>query len=258
MIHGTKMILVPQELAKALHGDLPQAPAPVGSYSAMDSEMSAILKTKTDDDYTKWQQYNNVLQRYMAKMERTKNSLSITIESDDEADAAAAQPQTPVKPSGSNDGSKKATRRKTDTGTAPAYKKAALAVKKKASVKSSTKDKSIILESFKILKNATQKKKARDLLNLLDNSEEAMWSKAGNLKIKGKSIGPLSPLVRHTVTGAKGIEPAGWGPFSSFIANLTGAPTSKASSSPAPPAKGTRKAASSNQLIGNGSSWITY
>lgn len=72
MIHGTKMILVPQEMARALNGDLPQPPAPVGSYSAMDTEMNEILKNKNADDLTKWKQYSNVLQRYMAKVERTK------------------------------------------------------------------------------------------------------------------------------------------------------------------------------------------
>jgi hypothetical protein len=259
MIHGTKMILVPQELAKALNGDLPTAPAPVGSYSAMDKEMSNILKSKNVDDFTKWKQYSNVLQRYMAKAERTKHSLTVNIEDDDDDDyddddGSTQQPPPPptqpkigknVNPPASNiaDGD--------DGAGEPTKKRTRKAIKAPASATPKNKTSSSGLpEILNSLANAKEKKEARDLFNALEESKQTIVTKTGILKIKRKNIGLLDPLIRYKIKGEPGKAPAGWEEFSGFISDLKGVPKYKAAS------VATRRGA--NKLVGNGGPWLTY
>jgi hypothetical protein len=257
MIHGTRMILVPQELARALNGDLPKAPAPVGSYSAMDEEMSNILKSKNIDDLTKWKQYNNVLQRYMAKVERTKNALTINIDDDDDDGGGdgGAQPPAPQqqpkkvkknvsKPApaiaDADDGAGSPAKKRTRSATKPA----ALATPKN---KSNSVDLTGILNS---LTNAKEKKEARELFNALEESKQTIITKTGILKIKRKNVGLLDPLIRYKIKGEPGKAPAGWEEFNGFISDLKGVPKYKAAS------VATRRGA--NKLVGNGRPWLTY
>jgi hypothetical protein len=82
MLHGKKMILVPHETLEQVHTELPKAPAPVGSYSKMDSDMEAILNSKDLSDYDKWVKYDSVLQRYMSKLGRQKRDVALTFDGD--------------------------------------------------------------------------------------------------------------------------------------------------------------------------------
>jgi hypothetical protein len=271
MIHGTKMILVPQELAKALNGDLPQAPAPAGSYSAMDAEMRDILKSKNSDDFTKWKQYNNVLQRYMAKIERTKHSLTVNIEDDDhddddDDDGGAQQPPppppTPTKKVKKIKNKPDSNQTDEDEDTKAPAKRANRAIKapilgspnnktnKKAA--SLTPSNTTLPEILKSLANIKEKKQARELFNALEESKQVIVTKTGMLKIKRKNVGFLEPLIRYKIKGEPGKSPAGWDEFSGFIGTLKAVTTHK----PVSAVPSARRGA--NKLVGNGKSWLKF
>lgn len=256
MIHGTRMILVPQELARALNGDLPKAPAPVGSYSAMDEEMSNILKSKNIDDFTKWKRYNNVLQRYMAKIERTKHSLTVNIDDDDDdgvdADGGVQRQQSaPQPPKKGKNVIKPAPDKADGDGGAwsPPKKRTRRVLKPPVTPKSKSNNVGLtdILNS---LANAKEKKEARELFNALEESKQTVVTKTGILKIKRKNVGLLEPLIRYKIKGASGEEPPGWSEFSGFITGLKGLPENKATSVV------TRQG--SAKLVGNGRTWLKY
>lgn len=253
MIHGTKMVLVPQELAKALNGDLPQPPAPVGSYSAMDTEMIDILKNKNLDTFTKWKQYTNVLQRYMAKVERTKNALTVNYESDDDGgdDAAAQQP-----PLNNINIIKKANKKVNSTvskiddgasGPSKLTKKATSKTKIAALKYNST----TLPEILNKLTKASEKKQAQALFDAMKSSSHVIVTKTGILKIKRKNVGQMEPLIRYKVKGESGKAPAGWAEFSEFIVGLKALPKNKTASP-------TRLLRRTSKLVGNGKSWLTY
>lgn len=48
---------------------LPKPPAPASSYTRMDAEMHSILLKKNISDFDKWVQYEQVLHRYLRKLE---------------------------------------------------------------------------------------------------------------------------------------------------------------------------------------------
>jgi hypothetical protein len=241
MIHGTKMILVPQELAKVLNGDLPQPPAPAGSYSAMDAEMSNILKSKNVDDFTKWKQYDNVLQRYMAKVERTKNSLAVNFESDDDDDAGAQQPQLPLK--------------NTKKVKAPAPKKTQKADRQADQTKPKrvkpAQPSTLPPEILNKFTNFKDKKHAKAIFSALGSSSQVMVTKAGVLKIKRKNIGLLESLITYKVRGETGDTPTGWAEFSGFIEGLKEPALTK-------PVSLTRPRRATSKLVGNGRAWLSF
>jgi hypothetical protein len=71
MIHAKKMVLV---------DEVPSAPAPVGSFSAMDSEMERILSRRDISEYEKWALYDQILQKYLVKIRGVENKPSENIE----------------------------------------------------------------------------------------------------------------------------------------------------------------------------------
>lgn len=237
------MVLVPQELAQVLNGDLPHPPAPVGAYSAMDKEMSNILKSTNVDDLTKWKQYSNVLERYMAKVERTKNALTFHDDYEEEeddgvgdgTDVSAQQPPTPKKAKVSSTKKRKVSlevtpRTKVDTnGTDP-----------------------IPPEVLKGLVTAKDKNCAQKLFKTLGSLDGVSVSKTGILKIKRKNIGPWAPLIRYKVKGESGIPPGGWNEFSELLEDLKDTPVTKTVSPPKRPRRATKK------LVGNGRSWLAF
>jgi hypothetical protein len=85
MIHGKKMVLVPHESVEQVQKDIPQAPAPVGSYSKMDIDMKNILADKNLSEFEKYAQYEDVLHRYMSILNRQKKDVAIYLQ-DDEPD----------------------------------------------------------------------------------------------------------------------------------------------------------------------------
>jgi hypothetical protein len=259
MIHGTRMILVPQELARALNGDLPKAPAPVGSYSAMDEEMSNILKSKNIDDFTKWKRYNNVLQRYMAKVERTKHSLTVNIDDDDDVgdpdggvqQQQQQQPPTPQAPKkGKNVIKPPPDKADGDGGALSPPKKRTRRVLKPPVIPKSKSNHVGLKDILNSLATAKEKKEARELFNALEESKQTVVTKTGILKIKRKNVGLLEPLIRYKIKGTSGEEPVGWSEFSGFITGLKGLPKNKATSVV------TRQG--SVKLVGNGRTWLTY
>lgn len=238
------MVLVPQELAQVINGDLPQPPAPVGSFSAMDREMSNILKSRNVDDLTKWKQYSNVLERYMAKVERTKNALSFNEDYEEEeadnglgdsTDVSAQQPPTPKKAKVSS-----TKKRKTSLEVTPR-------------TKVTPNDSSPIPpEILKGLVTAKDKSCAQKLFKTLGTLDGVSVTKTGLLKIKRKNIGPWAPLIRYKVKGESGIPPAGWNEFSEVLEDLKDSPVMKTVSPP----KRTRRVA--KKLVGNGRSWLSF
>lgn len=253
MIHGTKMILVPQEMARALNGDLPQPPAPVGSYSAMDTEMNEILKNKNADDLTKWKQYSNVLQRYMAKVERTKNALMADFESDDDDnDGANVTKQsflrTPKSPMRKAVTPKKKGVSPKISGSSTA--KRATSKPKEKITKKSTESTDFMPKILSGLVSAGEKRVARGIFKTLNENEQVNVTKSGVLKLKRRNIGLLEPLIRYKVKGESGIEPEGWNQFTSLIGNIKTQARRKLSSTPAKQRQSTS--------VGNGQSWLTF
>lgn len=238
------MVLVPQELAQAINGDLPQPPAPVGSYSAMDREMSSILKSTNVDDLTKWKQYSNVLERYMAKLERTKNAFTFHEEYAEEeddgvgdgTDVSAQQPPSPKKAKVSS--SKKL--------------RASSQVTPRTKVDPNGSVDPIPPEILKGLVTAKDKSCAQKLYKTLGVLDGVSVTKTGLLKIKRKNIGPWAPLIRYKVKGESGIPPGGWNEFSELLEDLKGTSVTKTVSPP----KRTRRA--TKQLVGNGRSWLAF
>jgi hypothetical protein len=94
MLHGKKMMLVPHETIEQVQSSLPSAPAPVGSYSKMDSDMEKILNDKKMSEFDKWVQYDSVLQRYMSKLSRQRKDVQILFDEDDDEILPV---QTPIK-----------------------------------------------------------------------------------------------------------------------------------------------------------------
>jgi hypothetical protein len=85
MNHGKKMVLVPHESIEQVQKDIPQPPAPVGSYSKMDIEMKNILADKNLCEFEKYAKYEDVLHRYMSILNRQKKDVAIYLQ-DDEPD----------------------------------------------------------------------------------------------------------------------------------------------------------------------------
>jgi hypothetical protein len=92
-----KMILVPHESVAQLQSELPKPPAPVGSFSKMDTDMERILADKHLNEFDKYMQYESVLQRYMSKLSRQKKDVAVFLDAEEEETPPKIAPPTPVK-----------------------------------------------------------------------------------------------------------------------------------------------------------------
>jgi hypothetical protein len=82
MNHTKKMILVPQESVARLH-DTPTS-SPQIQMSALDTEMSYIMRKQYADDSEKWKKYNEALQRYLYFANESRKPLEISLALPDE------------------------------------------------------------------------------------------------------------------------------------------------------------------------------
>jgi hypothetical protein len=190
MIHGKKMVLVPFDNFNA-HQDIPKAPAPVGDYSLMDEEMNKILKNKTVPEDLKWAKYDQVLQRYLAKLNRTKRDIAVTLQdSDDDSDNAdVPSPQLPPSP---------LQRRSAPPGSKEA-------------------DMDELLDQ---IRTSAQRKKAEKLYILLRKCSKIKWNAEGQTKIGKKPIGNIVDLIQHSMIARPRGKLAGWKEFTDFITSV--------------------------------------
>uniref|UniRef100_A0A1Y1KXI7 Uncharacterized protein n=1 Tax=Photinus pyralis TaxID=7054 RepID=A0A1Y1KXI7_PHOPY len=94
MEHGKKMLLVPQEVIQRLKANENRKEDVL---SRIDDEMMQILKSNLSD-HDKWQQYNQVLQKYLHFADQMRKPVSISIDSRpegiSEVDILTTIPQT--------------------------------------------------------------------------------------------------------------------------------------------------------------------
>ncbi|KAF4529261.1 hypothetical protein B566_EDAN017702 [Ephemera danica] len=81
------MMLVPFNTLERLQVPLQQSQ---NEFESLDSEMNRILEAKGKSDNEKWQEYNQVLQKYLRQNEKIKEPIKIPLES--EADEQSPDP----------------------------------------------------------------------------------------------------------------------------------------------------------------------
>lgn len=179
MLHAKKMVLVPQEVANNLTGvDIAEAPAPAGSYSKMDSEMSAILKDKKLSDFKKLLLYTQVMERYRSKLDRNQRHLNIFSNFDNDYEDEISLPQDSVEQDLNQDDS--------DMDWSPEQDM-----------------------------TATQTRRANGLYNILQKFDAIKWDAQGRVKIFNSPAGNLNELVEAASTGRG--RPEGWDLFVQFV-----------------------------------------
>jgi len=181
MIHGKKMVLVPFDSYNA-ESELPKAPAPIGDFSLMDTEMNAILKDKNSSEDDKIVKYNQVLQRYMTKLQRAKRDISVVFEnsdeeSDNEEDPLKNAPPAPQPPN---------------------------------------------MESLldRVRQSQAQRNRSEKLYQVLEKCSNIKWDVQGETKIGKKSVGNIAELIQHCMVKKPKTVLEGWKSFSVFLKNV--------------------------------------
>jgi len=183
MIHGRKMVLVPHENADQMNVDIPQAPAPVASFSEMDKEMEKILKDSKIGDYEKWIRYEQVLQKYINQLNKNKRDLKMACreQSEDEQDEDDVES-------------------KADNNEQQKIPKA-----------------NDLLVGFR---SKTQEGKAKVLYGILDKCRDIKWDADGTTTINGAKVGNLTNLIRQSVTAKPKNSPEGWLEFKEILKKI--------------------------------------
>jgi len=185
MMHAKKMILVPHESIEKLENEKPQAPAPVGSFSKMDEEMHNILHEKNLDEFDKYAKYEQVLQRYMSKMNRTGKDIEFFVDEEIEEEGAEADFN------GINLGEPK--KRTTHFQKTPHLSE---------------------------YKSASKNIKARLLFNLLSKTNSVDVDNEGGLHVDGEVIGHVADLIDASLTARNVKHPEGWGEFQTLMRKI--------------------------------------
>lgn len=181
MIHGTKMLLVPQESAEILPSEVPAGPAPVGSFSKMDQEMSNILKNSKLNDRDKLTLYEQVLQRYMNRLNKIKTSDKIIRRESAEEDIEEISDEDTDNPSSEG----------------------------------------LLSKLAKSLKSNAQRAKAQVLFSLLKRSEEISWNESGELTINNVKKGNVEEILNYCMRQTpKGKSPDGYAEFKVLLKKL--------------------------------------
>jgi hypothetical protein len=182
MIHGKKMVLVPFDSYNA-ENELPKAPAPIGDFSLMDTEMNAILKHKNLSEDDKIAKYNQVLQRYMSKLQRAKRDISVVFENSDEEseneedDPLKNAPPAPQAPS---------------------------------------------MDSLldRVRQSQVQRTRSEKLYQVLEKCSNIKWDVKGETKIRNKYVGNIGELIQHCMLKKPKTVLDGWDSFSVFLKNV--------------------------------------
>jgi hypothetical protein len=192
MLHGQKMVLIPQDAIKQLKEDVPKAPAHVGSFSKMDSDMESILRDSTLGDFDKWVQYDMVLQRYMSKLNRQNRDLKFHIIDEFENDHLE-----------------------------PVHKKPDEVENVKIKVEEAPLKLEDYSQKFEPDYGSTAKNvKALMLYNILKKSANVEISDDGNLSVYGQHIGSIKSLIDSSVAYSVPIKPTGWSDFQAFLKKI--------------------------------------
>jgi hypothetical protein len=185
MIHGKKMVLVPFESYNA-EDQTPKAPAPVGDFSLMDEEMNSILKNKHLNEDDKWIKYNQILQRYMTKLQRGKRDISVALQdSDDDSEndeeisslKIADTVATPQKP-----------------------------------------DMVDLLN--RVRQTRAQRTRAERMYNLLDKCSNIKWNTVGETIIGNKNVGNIGELIQNCLVKNPKVPLEGWKGFTGFLKSV--------------------------------------
>jgi len=186
MLHAKKMILVPHESIEKMGNENPLAPAPVGSYLQMDNEMHSIINDKSLDELGKYLKYEQILQRYMSKMNRTRKDVEFFV--GEEKEEAGAEEEIDRVVGG------------------PEIKKSMKNTQKPAH----------ILE----YKSASKNVKARLLFNLINKTNSVDVDEDGGLHVDGAVIGDVADLIDTALRTRSVKNPDGWRDFQILLRKI--------------------------------------
>lgn len=173
------MVLVPFESEDSV----PKAPVSVGDFSLMDRDMDEILKNKTLSEDDKWIKYNQILQRYMSKLQRTKRDISEAFQySDDEDDESVlskiSKPDNTPQPPNMNE----------------------------------------LLD--RVHQTKAQRKRSEKLYHLLSKCSNISWNTQGETKIGTKKAGNIEELIYQCMTSNPRSNIDGWNGFTEFLKSV--------------------------------------
>jgi hypothetical protein len=186
MMHTKKIVLAEEENAGAIsEGDktLPEPPAPSSSYNRMDTEMRDILQNSKLSEFDKWVLYQEVLQRYLKKLEIHKKARV------ERRLIKARQQQRDIEPN-------------------------SVEVKKNES--------SSVTDALKELgAGAGDVMRARLLVGLLEKSSCFEWDAAGRVTIMGTPTGAsVKEYIEASMKRRPTTTPAGWNLYVTALKSL--------------------------------------
>jgi len=179
MIHGKKMVLVPFDSYNA-DNELPKAPAPIGDFSLMDTEMNAILKDKNLSEDDKLVKYNQVLQRYMTKLQRAKRPMVFENSDDESENDEEPLKNAPPSPQPPNMES--------------------------------------LLD--RVRQSQAQRNRSEKLYQVLEKCSNIKWDAQGETKIGKKNVGNIGELIQNCMVKKPKTALEGWDTFSVFLKNV--------------------------------------
>ncbi|KAF4514006.1 UNVERIFIED_CONTAM: hypothetical protein B566_EDAN018582 [Ephemera danica] len=152
----------------------------------LDSEMNKILETKGKSDYEKWQEYNQVLQKYLRQYEKVKEPIKIPIEKEtNESDDVPQQIE---------------------------------------SIDHESPEEDSILNTMvnSFSKNHRYRNKAQVLYGILKRSPDIKWDTNGRVYIKDQIIrgSNIVDLLNDVVRSRQGEPPTGWEQFANVLAAI--------------------------------------
>ncbi|KAF4520551.1 hypothetical protein B566_EDAN008750 [Ephemera danica] len=152
----------------------------------LDTEMSIILGTKGKSDFEKWQEYNQVLQKYLRQYEKVKEPIKLSVENDLEELNSEQQKIE------SNNNELNAEDSVLQT----------------------------MVNSF--AKNHRFRNKASVLYGILKRSPDIKWDDGGRVYIKDQIIrgSNIIDLMNDVIRSRQGEPPTGWEQFASVLASI--------------------------------------
>ncbi|KAF4529357.1 hypothetical protein B566_EDAN017369 [Ephemera danica] len=176
------MMLVPFNTLDMMQVPLHQSR---NEFESLDSEMNKILEAKGKSDYEKWQEYNQVLQKYLRQYEKVKEPIKIPLENEVE-EQSQELPQTTEQP--------------VSTVTDPVF--------------------STMVSSF--AKGHKYRNKAEVLYGILSRSPDISWDQSGRVYVKDQVIrgSNIVDLMNDIVRSRQGNPPTGWEQFASVLASI--------------------------------------
>lgn len=183
MNHGKKMFLISPEAVQRLQAH-PSALPQAGSVNTMDLDMTNIMKQKNLSDFEKWSKYSQILQRYLKKMQDTREPIKIPLVEN----TAEEMPLPMTSP---------------EPELPPLHPELSIVDK--------------VVNSFNA--QGPLRKRAVTLIGILLSSPDISWDAAGRVTIKNISIpgANIVNLLNDVIRSKRGSAPQGWEQFATLL-----------------------------------------